>query len=175
MFIEPTISWVPSGFSGYIWLDTKIVFKKNSVLGTVSQSWDFIANIFSTLSNLCSFIIAEILFLAVLGSLRRNDDVAAEHMQLRSEVLRLPRDAGEGARHSRRDRQAGLGDRLGRGTPQPPPVMAARQRLSHHGTSAAAQLLPGVLSIHIPNPHWDGEHLDPPVWWDIDPGADPGF
>ena len=27
MFIEPTITWVPSGFSGYIWLDTKIVFK----------------------------------------------------------------------------------------------------------------------------------------------------
>ena len=29
MFIEPTITWVPSGFSGYIWLDTKNVFKKN--------------------------------------------------------------------------------------------------------------------------------------------------
>ena len=28
MFIEPTITWVPSGFSGYIWLDTEIVFKK---------------------------------------------------------------------------------------------------------------------------------------------------
>ena len=28
MFIEPTIIWAPSGFSGYIWLDTKIVFKK---------------------------------------------------------------------------------------------------------------------------------------------------
>ena len=29
MFTEPTITWVPSGFSGYIlWLDTKIVFKK---------------------------------------------------------------------------------------------------------------------------------------------------
>ena len=28
MFIEPTITWVPSGFSGYIWLDTKIVLKK---------------------------------------------------------------------------------------------------------------------------------------------------
>ena len=23
--LEPTITWVPSGFSGYIWLDTKIV------------------------------------------------------------------------------------------------------------------------------------------------------
>ena len=29
MFIEPTITRVPSGFSGYIWLDTKIVLKKN--------------------------------------------------------------------------------------------------------------------------------------------------
>ena len=29
MFIEPTITWVPSGFSGYIWLDTKIVLKKH--------------------------------------------------------------------------------------------------------------------------------------------------
>ena len=29
MFIEPTITWVPSGFSGFIWLDiTKIVLKK---------------------------------------------------------------------------------------------------------------------------------------------------
>ena len=28
MFIELTISWVSSGFSVYIWLDTKIVFKK---------------------------------------------------------------------------------------------------------------------------------------------------
>ena len=28
MFIEPTIMWVPSGFSGYIWLDTKIVLTK---------------------------------------------------------------------------------------------------------------------------------------------------
>ena len=27
--LRPTITWVPSGFSGYIWLDTKIVFKKN--------------------------------------------------------------------------------------------------------------------------------------------------
>ena len=27
MFIEPTITQVPSGFSGYIWLDTKIVLK----------------------------------------------------------------------------------------------------------------------------------------------------
>ena len=27
MFIEPTITWVPSGFSGYIWLNTKILLK----------------------------------------------------------------------------------------------------------------------------------------------------
>ena len=31
MFIEPTITWVPSGFSGYIWLDTKIVLKNNYI------------------------------------------------------------------------------------------------------------------------------------------------
>ena len=28
MFIEPMITSVPSGFSGYIWLDTKILLKK---------------------------------------------------------------------------------------------------------------------------------------------------
>ena len=28
LFIEPTITKVPSGFSGYIWLDTKIVLNK---------------------------------------------------------------------------------------------------------------------------------------------------
>ena len=28
MFIEPTITWVPPGFSGYIWLDSKIVLNK---------------------------------------------------------------------------------------------------------------------------------------------------
>ena len=28
MVIEPTITRVSSGFSGYIWLDTKIVLKK---------------------------------------------------------------------------------------------------------------------------------------------------
>ena len=28
-FIELLIAWVPSGFSGCIWLDAKIVFKKN--------------------------------------------------------------------------------------------------------------------------------------------------
>ena len=32
MFIEPTITWVPSGFTGYIWLDTKIVLKKSYLL-----------------------------------------------------------------------------------------------------------------------------------------------
>ena len=30
MFLEPTITQVPSGFYGYAWLDTKILFKKNS-------------------------------------------------------------------------------------------------------------------------------------------------
>ena len=30
MFIEPTITWVPSGFSGYIWLGTKLCLKKNN-------------------------------------------------------------------------------------------------------------------------------------------------
>ena len=35
MFIEPTITWVPSGFSGYIWLDTKIVLK--NYLGVLSK------------------------------------------------------------------------------------------------------------------------------------------
>ena len=39
MFIEPTITWVPSGFSGYIWLDTKIVLKKR-VYWTVWTSSD---------------------------------------------------------------------------------------------------------------------------------------
>ena len=27
MFIEPTVTWAPSGFSGCIWPDTKIVLK----------------------------------------------------------------------------------------------------------------------------------------------------
>ena len=31
MFIEPTITWVSSGFSEYIWLDTKIVFTKKLI------------------------------------------------------------------------------------------------------------------------------------------------
>ena len=33
MFIEwlQLTTWVPSGFSGYIWLDTKIVLKKNNM------------------------------------------------------------------------------------------------------------------------------------------------
>ena len=30
MFIEPMITRVTSGFSGYIWLDTKIVLKKEN-------------------------------------------------------------------------------------------------------------------------------------------------
>ena len=35
MFIEPTITWVSSGFSGYIWLDTKILFKKKMMMMTM--------------------------------------------------------------------------------------------------------------------------------------------
>ena len=35
MFIEPTIIWVPSGFSGYIWPDTKIVLKKTTATMTM--------------------------------------------------------------------------------------------------------------------------------------------
>ena len=31
MFFEPTITWVPSRFSGYIWLDRKIVLKQNGL------------------------------------------------------------------------------------------------------------------------------------------------
>ena len=34
MFIEPTITWVPSGFSRYILLDTKIVLKKKETVLT---------------------------------------------------------------------------------------------------------------------------------------------
>ena len=36
MFIELTITWVPSGFSGYIWLDTKIVLKMG---GAMEGQW----------------------------------------------------------------------------------------------------------------------------------------
>ena len=32
MFIEPTITWVPSGFSRYIWLDHKNCVKKKSYM-----------------------------------------------------------------------------------------------------------------------------------------------
>ena len=28
MFTEPTINWVPSGYFGYIWFDTKLCLKK---------------------------------------------------------------------------------------------------------------------------------------------------
>ena len=37
MFIEPMTTRVPSGFSGYIWLDTKILLKKDQ-----SNSWQHI-------------------------------------------------------------------------------------------------------------------------------------
>ena len=40
MFIEPTITWVPLWFSGYIlWLDTKIVFEKNKNEKNFTQTW----------------------------------------------------------------------------------------------------------------------------------------
>ena len=51
MFIEPTITRVPSRFSGYIWLDTKIVSKKTLKAGCLpymllgsscSYSWIFL-------------------------------------------------------------------------------------------------------------------------------------
>ena len=29
MFIEITITWVPSGFFGYLWIDTKTLLKKD--------------------------------------------------------------------------------------------------------------------------------------------------
>ena len=42
MFNEPTITWVPSGLSGYIWLDTKIVFEKNpSIQMRFKRSLDY--------------------------------------------------------------------------------------------------------------------------------------
>ena len=44
MFIEPTITWVSSGFSGYIWLDTKIVLKKKILMVTeqdISCKWKY--------------------------------------------------------------------------------------------------------------------------------------
>ena len=40
MFMEPTITWVPSGFSGYIWLDTKIVLKR------CSYYWGYLSDIY---------------------------------------------------------------------------------------------------------------------------------
>ena len=41
MFIEPTITWVPSGFSGYIWLDTKIVLKKKKKKKLIKHNFKF--------------------------------------------------------------------------------------------------------------------------------------
>ena len=38
MFIEPMITWVLSGFSAYIWLDTKIVLKKLAALYITSMA-----------------------------------------------------------------------------------------------------------------------------------------
>ena len=43
MFIERMITWVPSGFSGYIWLDTKIVLKKMLINAQSASLRNFIA------------------------------------------------------------------------------------------------------------------------------------
>ena len=45
MFIEPTITWVPSGFSGYIWFDTKIVLKNIKNTPTVCANINRVLNI----------------------------------------------------------------------------------------------------------------------------------
>ena len=37
MFIEPTITRALSGLSGYIWLDTKIVFEKNKIKNDTNE------------------------------------------------------------------------------------------------------------------------------------------
>ena len=41
MFIKPTIARVPLGFSGYIWFDTKIVFKKSKNLSMHVKKFNF--------------------------------------------------------------------------------------------------------------------------------------
>ena len=38
MFIEPTITWVPSGFSGHMRFDTKIWFKKRMCRLAIHES-----------------------------------------------------------------------------------------------------------------------------------------
>ena len=38
MFNEPKITWVPSGFSGYIWLDTKKIVLKKKEEGLTDNS-----------------------------------------------------------------------------------------------------------------------------------------
>ena len=55
MFVEPTITWVPSGFSGYIWLDTNKNGVKNKnkiiILGSYrenNQAYQNIGNKIST-------------------------------------------------------------------------------------------------------------------------------
>ena len=32
MFLEPTITWVPSGFFGSVWLDIKHLCSKNKII-----------------------------------------------------------------------------------------------------------------------------------------------
>ena len=64
MFIEPTITWVLSGFSGYIWVDTKIVFKKNTFLGKYISEYDskhiYISEHISWDKHLKTYISAEV-------------------------------------------------------------------------------------------------------------------
>ena len=46
MFIEPTITRVPSGFSGYIWLDTKIVLKNKARQVLWVHNYGLVQNLF---------------------------------------------------------------------------------------------------------------------------------
>ena len=52
MFIEPTITRVPLGFPGYIWVDTKIVLKKNKFIRHFEEKIPDISN--NVLSKLTS-------------------------------------------------------------------------------------------------------------------------
>ena len=56
MFIERTITWVPSGFSGYIWLDTKIVLNKNLPMPRIRATHSIFAYILCDHAGLCDSI-----------------------------------------------------------------------------------------------------------------------
>ena len=51
MFIEPTITRVPSAFSGYIWFDTKIVFWTNQPSGKMTKYLPLYEQLQSLTSN----------------------------------------------------------------------------------------------------------------------------